>query len=95
VTPVHFVLLEGRIYIHGLANGTRLQNLRENPRVCFETAGPHSYLQAETPCDTNTAYQSVIVLGTATVVEAREKKIRALEALVAKYTPQHVGKTFP
>ncbi|SDF07990.1 pyridoxamine 5'-phosphate oxidase family protein [Desulfovibrio legallii] len=95
VTPVHFVLLEGRIYIHGLAKGTRLQNLRENPRVCFETAGPHSYLQAETPCDTNTAYQSVIVLGTATVVEAREKKIRALEALVAKYTPQHVGKTFP
>ena len=69
VTPVHFVRMNGRVYFHGLAVGQKLKNLRADSRVCFEVEGPHQYIQADTPCDTNTAYESVIITGHAAVVE--------------------------
>ena len=80
VTPVHFVRMNGRIYFHGLAAGLKLKNLRADSRVCFEVEGQHSFIQADIPCDTNTAYQSVIITGNATVVEDRDVKIAALDA---------------
>lgn len=95
VTPVHFVHMNGRVYFHGLAAGQKLKNLRADPRVCFEVEGPHAYIQAATPCDTNTAYQSVIITGKAAVVDDAAVKTSALNAIVAKYTPQHAGAAFP
>ena len=47
------------------------------------------------PCDTNTAYESVIIIGHATVVEDPAVKTAALDAVVAKYTPQHAGAAYP
>lgn len=95
VTPVHFVHLDDSIYFHGLAKGRKLSNLSVYPKVCFEVEGEHQYIQAETPCDTNTAYQSVIITGRAATVESLDQKIRVLDAIVAKYTPQHSGKGYP
>ena len=95
VTPVHFVRMNGRVYFHGLAAGQKLKNLRADSRVCFEVEGPHQYIQASTPCDTNTAYESVIIMGHAVVVEDPVVKTAALNAVVAKYTPQHAGAAYP
>lgn len=95
VTPVHFAHMNGRIYFHGLAAGRKLKNLRADSRVCFEVEGPHAYLHAATPCDTNTAYQSVIIMGKAVVVEDPAVKTAALDAIVAKYAPQHAGAAYP
>ena len=95
VTPVHFVRMNGRVYFHGLAAGQKLKNLHADSRVCFEVEGPHQYIQASTPCDTNTAYESVIIMGHAVVVEDPVVKTAALNAVVAKYTPQHAGAAFP
>ena len=95
VTPVHFVRMNGRVYFHGLAAGQKLKNLRADARVCFEVEGPHQYIQASTPCDTNTAYESVIIMGHAVVVEDPAVKTAALDAVVAKYTPQHAGAAYP
>ena len=95
VTPVHFVHLDDSIYFHGLARGRKLANLAACPKVCFEVAGEHSYIQAETPCGTNTAYRSVIITGRAATVDALDLKTRVLDAIVAKYTPQHSGASFP
>ena len=95
VTPVHFVRMNGRVYFHGLAAGQKLINLRADSRVCFEVTGPHQFIQADTPCDTNTAYQSVIITGHAAVVEDPAVKTAALDAVVGKYTPQHAGAAYP
>ena len=95
VTPVHFVRMNGRVYFHGLAAGQKLKNLRADSKVCFEVEGPHQFIQADTPCDTNTAYESVIITGHAAVVEDPAVKIAALDAVVAKYTPQHAGAVYP
>lgn len=95
VTPVHFAVLNGRVYFHGLAVGEKLANLSRNPKVCFEIDRMGSLLHGGSSCDTNTEYQSVIIRGSAALVEDRAQKIAALDAIVAKYTPQHMGTTFP
>ena len=94
VTSVHFVRMNGRVYFHGLAAGQKLKNLRVDSRVCFEVEGPHQYIQADAPCDTNTAYESAIIIGHAAVVEDPAVKTAVLDAIVTKYTPQHAGAEF-
>lgn len=95
VTPVHFVFLEGKIYVHGLAAGEKLQNITSRPKVGFEVEAMRSIIHVEEdPCDTNTEYKSVIVRGNATILADSHKKTAILNAVVAKYTPQHAGKTF-
>ena len=95
ITPVHFVYLDGIIYIHGLAAGQKLANIRENPLVGFEVDAMLSLLHGDQPCDTNTEYESVIIKGRASTVEDMAGKTAALNAIVSKYTPLHMGKTYP
>ncbi len=95
VTPVHYVWMDEKVYIHGLSVGQKLNYLAKNPNVGFEVFKLNGYIQDELPCDTNTDYQSVIMHGTGKMVEETELKIKAIDAIVAKYTPQHKGKNYP
>ncbi|MDR2611296.1 MAG: pyridoxamine 5'-phosphate oxidase family protein [Deltaproteobacteria bacterium] len=95
VIPVHYVYLDGVIYFHGLNRGQKLDNIGANPNVCFQVTGGFSLIQADAPCETNTAYRSVVCLGKAFLVEDAAEKARVLDAVVAKYTPQHRGRAFP
>ena len=96
VTPVHFVFLQGKIYIHGLAVGEKLRNIAANPRVGFEVEKMISLIHdAENPCDTNTEYESVIIRGSAALQDDPAVKTTVLDAVVRKYTPQHAGKPYP
>jgi nitroimidazol reductase NimA-like FMN-containing flavoprotein (pyridoxamine 5'-phosphate oxidase superfamily) len=95
ITPVHYVLMDDCIYIHGLAAGEKLDNIKKNNLVCFEIEKMYGLLHDENPCDTNTHYESVIIRGHATIIESNETKIHVLDAIVKKYTQQHIGKVFP
>ncbi len=96
VTPVHFVLIESKIYIHGLCAGQKIAYLQANPKIGFEVFKMNGLIHdPELPCDTNTDYQSVIILGTAKVIEDDTLKIKVLNEVVQKYTPQHAGKSYP
>lgn len=96
ITPVHFVFMQGHIYIHGLAAGEKLRNIAANTLVGFEVENMVSIIHDdEKPCGTNTEYESVIIRGSASVVEDSDAKIPVLDAIVKKYTPQHLGKTYP
>ena len=95
ITPVHYVLLGGNVYFHGLAAGEKIKNIRANPYVCFEVDTMISLVHDETPCDTNTEYKSVVIRGTAGIVSDTTEKIDVLNAVVAKFAPQHGGKAFP
>jgi len=86
VTPVHFVYENNCIYIHGLSKGQKIDNIKNNSNVCFEVEEMLGLILDEKPCDVNTAYKSVIILGNAKLVEG-EKKVEALKAVVSKYTP--------
>lgn len=86
VTPIHFVYDNNHIYIHGLRKGEKIDNIKNNPNVCFETEEMTGLILDEQPCDVSTAYKSVIVLGKASLVEG-DRKMDALKAIVRKYTP--------
>lgn len=36
VVPVHFIIHNDKIYIHGLIKGQKISNLTSNNKVCFE-----------------------------------------------------------
>ena len=89
VLPMHFVYQEGKIYLHGLPKGQKIENIRANPKVCFEVDEMLSllYENVENPCDVNTEFNSVIVQGTAKIVNDLDEKRFALQKIVEKFTP--------
>lgn len=95
VVPVHFVYHKGKIYIHGLTKGQKVDNIKLNPKVCFEIDHMSKLIPDIKPCGVNTAYQSVIIMGNAQFIEEKEQKEIALNQIVSKYTPQLSGKDFP
>ena len=94
VTPVHFIYKNNHIYIHGLSKGKKIDNIKNNSNICFETEEMLGLILDENPCDVNTAYKSVIILGNAKLVEG-EKKVEALKDIVNKYTPHLTNVLFP
>ena len=95
--PVHFVLWNDAIYFHGLPAGQKLRNLKENPHVSFNVYEMNGFLPDPQgkPCDTNTAYVSVVLRGAAQMVSETTEKRGALSAIIHKYTPQLSGKEIP
>ncbi len=90
ITPVNFVDLNGNIYFHCARKGEKLDNLKQNPNVCFEVDVPLAYIdRALDPsrpiCQLHQYYHCVIIRGKASVVADNKLKVTALNALVAKH----------
>lgn len=96
IVPVHYIVCDEKIYIHGLIKGQKISNLSANNKVGFEVDSMEAIIpDNENPCDTNTAFKSVIILGTAKMIEDRATKEKILHAIVEKYTPQLSHLSFP
>lgn len=96
IVPVHFVMHQERIYIHGLIKGQKISNLIRDNKVCFEVDEMIRIIpDSEKVCDTNTEFRSVIILGTAKMVEDTTLKNDILQDVVKKYTPQLSHLEFP
>ena len=94
ITPVNYVYHKGSIYFHCSRVGEKLDNLKRDPRVCFEVDIPLAYLDldyyGEMPesCNVHQFYHCVIIRGRAEIVSDLEEKIAALTALIASHEPQ-------
>ena len=93
ITPVNFVYFQERIYFHCAPGGEKLDNIRRNPKVCFEVDIPLAYLDVgfdpgRPTCQLHQFYHCVIVRGKASVVEDRSTKVNALNALIEKHEPR-------
>jgi len=86
VVPLSFVYDGGRIFFHGSAEGRKMREIAENPRVCFEV-DIAEMMPADDPCKFNYRYRSVIASGRARVVKEQSRKAEALRLLVEKYAP--------
>ena len=77
--------------------GEKVSNIKRNPAVCLSVWQMEGYLMDEEgrPCETNTAYRSAVIKGTACMVQDVEMKKEALHTVVAKYTPELVDKELP
>ena len=90
ITPVNFVSLNGNIYFHCAPKGEKLDNLKQNPKVCFEVDVPLAYIDraldpTRPTCQLHQYYHCVIIRGKGSVVEDKKLKVAALNALVAKH----------
>lgn len=96
--PVHFVYLNKKIHIHGLSAGKKIENIQRDSRICFTVYRMGELLyraDAKSPCSVNTEYQSVVVKGSAVLVEDQQKKRGVLQVLAEKYTPDLAALSIP
>ena len=94
VTPLNFVYDNGKIYFHSAKVGRKLENMKSNPKVCFEVDELIGIKQGETGCDFGCYYKSVITVGEARIVENESQKVRILEKLVLKYALKNIRPVF-
>jgi nitroimidazol reductase NimA-like FMN-containing flavoprotein (pyridoxamine 5'-phosphate oxidase superfamily) len=90
ITPVNFVSMAGSIYFHCAPKGEKLDNLVNNPKVCFEVDVPLSYIDigldpGRPICHLHQFYHCVIIRGIASIVKNVTLKVDALNALIAKH----------
>ena len=90
--PVNYVVMDDQIFFHCATEGQKLENITANQGVSFCVVGRTELI----PEKFSTRYESVVVSGNAVIVADDTLKNRALEALVAKYAPDHItaGKTY-
>jgi len=76
-----------RLYIHGSAASRMLRSLRDGVDACVTVTLVDGLVLARSAFHHSMNYRSVVVFGRATLVEDREEKIRALDALVEHVVP--------
>ncbi len=92
ITPVNYVYTQGAIYFHCAREGEKIDNVRENAKVCFEVDIPLSYLglgydTKQCVCQLHQLYHCVVLRGRAEIVTDSKEKVKALNALVASHEP--------
>ena len=75
VVPVGFGYCNGKVFFHTCDKGLKMNGLR-NPSVCFEVDEALSDV---------TMFKSVIILGTAEIINEKKKMIPYLQKLIDKY----------
>lgn len=90
VIAMHYVYFNNKIYLHGLSKGQKIDNLKLNPKVCFEVDDFLGLLTKDikNACDTEAEYKSAVITGNATLLEDLDLKREVLAQIVNKYTPQ-------
>src|SRR6187431_28365 len=80
----------GSIYMHSYPIGEKIQNIKRNSKVGFEVDSyvcflPSYYFHPTDASQADTLYISVVIKGTAFIVEDNEEKAKALNGLMKKY----------
>jgi uncharacterized protein len=81
VIPTAFGRAGDNLYLHGSAASRMLRRLDEGVPVCVTVTLLDGLVLARSVFNHSMNYRSVVVLGTATAVEAREEKLAALQAI--------------
>ena len=87
----------GKIYFHGLKVGQKLENIKTNSYVGFETVEFKEVIKEklDCPCDADAVYQSVVVRGKARILDDVTKKEEILRAILKKYAPEYEKASLP
>jgi nitroimidazol reductase NimA-like FMN-containing flavoprotein (pyridoxamine 5'-phosphate oxidase superfamily) len=82
--PISYVWDGGKvIYFHCAPEGHKLNCLRDNSRVSFCVVGQTNVI----PHEFTIAYESILVRGTVVLDISAEERMRALELILDKYSP--------
>ena len=85
VVPLNFCYDGGFLYFHAAPEGRKIDIIKKNSRVAFEFDILHDITAAERACDLGAKYESVMVSGTAEIVDDLEAEKEALEWIMRPY----------
>jgi uncharacterized protein len=86
----HTIIRSDAVYMHSYPLGEKLDNIKRNSKVGFEVDQhicflPSYYFHPTDASQADTLYISVVIKGTAFIVEDNEEKAQALNGLMKKY----------
>ena len=87
VIPTGYARAGDTLYIHGSAASRMLRTLAEGARVCVTVTLLDGLVLARSAFHHSMNYRSVVVLGTASVVEGAAEKLEALRAFTEHVIP--------
>ncbi|MDD5065455.1 MAG: pyridoxamine 5'-phosphate oxidase family protein [bacterium] len=85
IVPMNFGYDGSCLYLHSASEGKKMDMLRKNKNVCFETDIRTRVVRSVRPCNWRMRYLSVIGYGRASVMTDPAKKKKALECIIRKY----------
>ncbi|MDV4342708.1 pyridoxamine 5'-phosphate oxidase family protein [Methanoculleus sp. YWC-01] len=85
LVPMNFVYSGGHVYLHSAGEGRKIEILKRNSRVCFETETGVELVRSERACDFGARYISIIGTGTASFVTDLAEKGRVFDLFMEKY----------
>jgi nitroimidazol reductase NimA-like FMN-containing flavoprotein (pyridoxamine 5'-phosphate oxidase superfamily) len=87
VIPTLHARVGDDVYVHGSSASRTLRAMREGIEACLTATLLDGIVLARSVFEHSVNYRSVVVLGRATAVEARDEKLVALEAFTEKLLP--------
>lgn len=85
LVAMNFVYRDHALYMHSAKEGRKIDILKKNNRVAFQTETCAELLLAKDAWNCSTRYQSVFGTGRALLVDDKEGKQQALDAIMAKH----------
>lgn len=91
VVPINYAYKNGAFLLHCAKQGHKLENLRNNHKICFEVSRHYSTNKSEHSCSSWVVkYKSVIAFGRA-VFPKEDAKRKLLQDFTSFYTDQEVS----
>ena len=84
--PMNHVYLDGNIYYHCSKKGHKLDNIKENSKVCVSAVSEYEFV----PDKFTVGYKSVVVFGKASVVEDEDEKRMVLREVIKTYSTDYI-----
>lgn len=90
VLPLNFALDGNRVILHSAQYGRMWETIKKNPRVCINwTLGEElAWQDIQVACSYRVKSKSVIVEGTAEIIENLEEKERIVKQFMTQYSDQ-------
>lgn len=84
ITPLNYIYYQHKLYFHCANEGRKLDNIAANSKVCFEVSRVNKNVFGPLACNFSTRYTSVLIEGTASIVEDPIRKLELLNTLTSK-----------
>lgn len=94
LVAMNYAYSDGFIYMHSALEGRKIDILRKNNRVAFQTETNAGLVLKDKACDCGAHFLSVFGTGRAYITVDLEEKTKALDAIMVKYTGR-AGRQYP
>lgn len=94
LVAMNFAYAGGAIYLHSALEGRKIDALRKNGRVAFQTETGVELILRPEACGCTVQFKSVFGSGRAVFITERPEKIKALDAIMKKYSDR-TGLEYP